>query len=357
MWKFIMIAMFYSPNGQLLQEFPTPITVNTEKACLDLKKKNTVTKKNVVKNGKKYLMEVKTDCQPDGDPPAPTVTAATPAPAQAPAPASPPAAATTGPRVIPLYKLPEGQAPAEPAKPAAPTAAATPAAPPAKPGPTRMRDPLAIPRDDPKPPEAAKPAEPPPVQQAEPAPPQPEPAAPAQAAKPAETKPVEAARPAPRPEPPVTQATAPSPRVSSRPAPAAAPVPAPVQRAAPEPRVITGPREMDERPSREAERAPRPPRDIPRAAPRQRAEREYEPRGRDDFGPPYGERDDYRERRFYRRPEPGPGLLPEAPDAAQNFPTGGFFTEAPPRPRRDYRRYDRRDDDDEDDADDWRRRW
>src|SRR3954447_23838545 len=114
MWKFIMIAMFYSPSGQMLQEFPTPMSVNTEATCRAMMDRYTQSKKNVVKNGKKYLLQVKTDCIFDPEPTTKTASApdattipqnpgsVAPAGRQA---SGPPALGTSdAPRVIPLYK-------------------------------------------------------------------------------------------------------------------------------------------------------------------------------------------------------------------------------------------------------------
>ena len=72
MWKFILLAMFYGQDGEILHEFRAPIVLNTEAACREMVTKNTFQKTEVEKNGRKYLVEAKADCI--YDPPAQDLT-------------------------------------------------------------------------------------------------------------------------------------------------------------------------------------------------------------------------------------------------------------------------------------------
>ncbi|MDB5509081.1 MAG: hypothetical protein JWL93_1550 [Hyphomicrobiales bacterium] len=62
MWKFILLAMFYGQDGEILHEFRAPVVLNTEAACREMVSKNTFQKTEVEKNGRKYLVEAKADC-------------------------------------------------------------------------------------------------------------------------------------------------------------------------------------------------------------------------------------------------------------------------------------------------------
>jgi hypothetical protein len=72
MWKFILLAMFYGQDGEILHEFRAPVVLNTEAACREMVSKNTFQKTEVEKNGRKYLVEAKADCI--YDPPAQDLT-------------------------------------------------------------------------------------------------------------------------------------------------------------------------------------------------------------------------------------------------------------------------------------------
>jgi hypothetical protein len=319
MWKFIMIAMFYSPSGQMLQEFPTPMSVNTEATCREMMNRYTQSKKNVVKNGKKYQLEVKTDCVFDPEPTTKTASApdTTPIP-QNPVPTTPAdthastssaQGTSDAPRVIPLYnasrttELPAPAKAQEAIKPADGKSAGQQQEATASPlitSPTPAGDFKVEQRMD-----LGKPVhERQPVKQAEPVAP---PAVPLSAkrfeqATREPVRPVEQAPPAPplATEQKATEATqdpSPSPR------------PAPIQRLRPEPQVLPAPRGAPRESSSETERY------IPGDLPRERASR----------GAPEGDqrqrRTIYEERRFAAR-RGGVG---------SDFPIGGFFSEPPPR--------------------------
>lgn len=349
MWKFIMIAMFYSPSGQMLQEFPTPMSVNTEATCRAMMTRYTQSKKNVVKNGKKYQLEVKTDCVFDPEPT--TKTASTPdantdAASAAPAPpvgahanASPAAGTPNAPRVIPLYKtVPEAGALAstkadEPAPLAPskspdrnPTQLATTS--PTIIPPTRMRDPLSIPRDERQPSDVAKQVDDPkPIERVKPVEAVlPEPVKRAEQGAPEPLSPVEYVRPT-SPRGPRSEVKEPTPTVG----PSAPQHPLPAQRVQPEPQVIPRPREASREPPRQSgqqydrQALPRDyPNDPRRFEWRQRASRE-------------DAEDVPRQRRAYEQRR----LEARRHAAATDFPVGGFFSEPPPPSPIDRRRFER----------------